>query len=155
MAVISTPRTRGTLQRVLIHVQRWKSTIIPSMSSCNYSGRMSTDWWKESEIWGVGCNYKGRILGLPWKRKLLWILLSHYKNEIMQPAATWMDLDCQTEWSQTRRRNILWHPSHVESEKKCYKWTYFQNINRHADLENKLTVARGKDEGKEQLGSLE
>ena len=33
-----------------------------------------------------------------------------------------------------------------------YKWTYLQNRKRLTDLENKFTVAGGKDEGKGQLG---
>ena len=40
-------------------------------------------------------------------------------------AATWMDLGSAilSEVSQ-RRRNIVWHPLHVESKKKWYKWTH-------------------------------
>ena len=147
--MISTPRTRGTLQRVLIHVWRWKSTIIPSMSSCNYSGRMSTDWWKDSEIWGVGCNYKGHILGLPWKLKLLWILLSHYKNEIMQSAATGMDLDCQTEWSQTEKGKYPMTSLTCGIWKEMIQMKLYMKQKQTLRFKNELMVARGKDEGKE------
>ena len=42
------------------------------------------------------------------------------KNEIMPFAATWMDLESGilSEVSQ-RRRNTIWRPLDVESEKKC------------------------------------
>ena len=39
------------------------------------------------------------------------------------------------------RRDIIWHPLPVESEKKWYKWTYLQNRKRLTDLENELIVA--------------
>ena len=48
-----------------------------------------------------------------------------------------------------RRRSITWHPLCVESKEKWYKWSYLQNRNRLTDLEKKLMVARGKDQGKD------
>ena len=53
------------------------------------------------------------------------VLLMHLKDEVMPFAATWMDLEIVilSEESQ-RRRNIIWHPLYVESEKKWYKWAY-------------------------------
>ena len=62
---------------------------------------------------------------------------------------TRMDLDIAMlkEVSQ-RRRNNVWHPLHVESKKKWYKWTYLQNRNRLTDLENKLASYQGKNEEK-------
>ena len=63
------------------------------------------------------------------------------KNEIMSFAATWMDLECHTEWSKSDREGEIWHPLYVESKRKWYKWTYLQNRKRFTDLENKLMVA--------------
>ena len=40
-----------------------------------------------------------------------------------------------------RKRNITWYCLYVDSWKR-YKWTYLQNRNRVADIENKLTVTR-------------
>ena len=68
------------------------------------------------------------------------------KKEIKPFAGTWMDLESviMSEVSQTRRRNIIWYPLHVELKKKWYKWTYLQNRKRLTDLENELIDARGK-----------
>ena len=41
-------------------------------------------------------------------------------------------------------QNIIGHPLHVESKKKWYKWTYFQNIDSQKGLENELMVAGGE-----------
>ena len=66
------------------------------------------------------------------------------KNEIMPFAATWIDLkSVMLSEVKHRRRNIIWHPLHVESKKKWYKWTYLQNRKRLTDLENELMVAGG------------
>ena len=71
------------------------------------------------------------------------------KNEIMPFSAIWMDLEIVilSEESQ-RRRNSICHPLYVESKKKWYKQIYLQSKNRLIDIENKLTIARGKDVGK-------
>ena len=57
-------------------------------------------------------------------------------------AATWMHLAIviPSEVRQ-RKRNITWYCLYVDSWKR-YKWTYLQNRNRVADIENKLTVTR-------------
>ena len=39
--------------------------------------------------------------------------------------------------------SLIW-----EYKKKCYKCSYLQDRKRHTDLEDELTVARGKDGGK-------
>ena len=69
------------------------------------------------------------------------------EKEIMPFAATWMDLEIVilNEISQSKT-NIIWYHVYVESE-KGYKWTYLQNRNRVADVENKLMVTGGKGWG--------
>ena len=88
-----------------------------------------------------------------WYRYTMEYYLAIKKNEIMPFPTTWMELESATlnEISQ-RRRNIIWHPSYVESKKKWYKWTYLQNRKRLIDLGNELMVARGR--GKGYLGTL-
>ena len=39
-----------------------------------------------------------------------------------------------------RRRNVIWHPLHVDSKKKWYTWTYLQNRKRLTDLESKGNI---------------
>ena len=58
-------------------------------------------------------------------------------------AVAWMDLESVilSEGSQ-RSRNIIWYPLYVASKGKWYKWTYLQNRDRLADLENELMVAK-------------
>ena len=58
-----------------------------------------------------------------------------------------MDLESvkPSEVSQTEEKYV-WHPLHVESKKKWYKWTDLQNRKRLTDLESKL--AGEKDGGK-------
>ena len=56
-------------------------------------------------------------------------------------AATRMDLEL-TCWVKSDQDgwcmiHYMWNP------KKCYKWTYLQNRDKHIDLENKLVVTKG------------
>ena len=59
-------------------------------------------------------------------------------------TVTWMDLETVilSEVSQ-RKTNIAWYHLYVESNKR-YKWTYLQIRNRITDVEDKLTVTKGK-----------
>ena len=65
-------------------------------------------------------------------------------------AATWMDLEIvilsevsQTEKEKYTMTSLIW-----EYKRKCYRCCYLYGRKRHTDLENELTVARGKDGGK-------
>ena len=51
-------------------------------------------------------------------------ILATKKNGIMSIAATGMDLDIVVLSEVSQRRNIIWHPLHVESKRKWYRWTY-------------------------------
>ena len=68
-----------------------------------------------------------------------------FRNWDTSFVATWMDPEIVilSEVRQ-RRRNIIWHPLYVGSEKKQYKWTYLQNRNRLTGLEIELMVTRGE-----------
>ena len=51
--------------------------------------------------------------------------------------------DYDTEWSKS---DTIWHYLNVESN-MWHRWTYLQNRNRLADIENKFMVAKGKGDG--------
>ena len=59
-----------------------------------------------------------------------------------------MDLDViiLSERSQ-RKSNIIVYHLYIESKKKKCKGTYLQNRNRTTDIENKLTIPKGKEKG--------
>ena len=67
------------------------------------------------------------------------------KNEITPFAEAWMDLEnvILSEVSQTVEK-CHWHPFYVESKKKRYRWTYFQNGNRLTEFKNELILAEGR-----------
>ena len=69
--------------------------------------------------------------------------------------ATLMDLEIiiLNEVSQ-KKTNSIWYHICVES-KIWHKWTYLWNRNRLTDLENRLVVAKGEEEGVEWNESLE
>ena len=60
------------------------------------------------------------------------------KSEIMPFAETLVDLEIII--LSQKETNIIYH-SYVDS-KVWYKWTYLQNRNRLADVENKLMVIK-------------
>ena len=56
--------------------------------------------------------------------------------------------DCHTEWSKSdTERQISYDIVYMWNLKKWYKWTYLQNRNRVTNVENKLTVTKGKGGG--------
>ena len=74
-------------------------------------------------------------------------------------AATWMDLEniILSEVSQTEKDKYYMIPliktNIICGIKKWYKWSYLQNRNRLADIENKLMVTKGEREvGRDKLG---
>ena len=74
------------------------------------------------------------------------ILLSHKKAWIKTICSN-MDgpRDYHTKWSKScRERQISYDIIYMWNLKKWYKWTYLQNRNRLADLENKLMVTKGE-----------
>ena len=78
------------------------------------------------------------------------ILVSHKKkNEILSFATTWMDLESimLNEISQTEKDKCCMISLICGILKKWYKWTYLGNRNRPTDIENKLTVTKGKGGG--------
>ena len=80
------------------------------------------------------------------------VLLSHKKE---QNNAICMDRprDGHTEWSKPdRERQISYDITYMWNvKKKWYKWNYIRNRNRPTDLENKLTVTKGKRVGRNKL----
>ena len=71
------------------------------------------------------------------------------KNEIMSPAATWVDIEIVilSEISQTEKGKYHMISLIRGIFLKCYKLTYLQNRNRLTDLENKVMVTGGKSGG--------
>ena len=65
------------------------------------------------------------------------------KNEIMPFAATWMDIECHTEWNKSDKEGeILYDIPYMGNLKRNY--TNKLTKQRPIDLENELMVARGK-----------
>ena len=60
---------------------------------------------------------------------------------------------CHTEvrWVRQRRRNILWHPSYVQSKKKCYKWIHKTERESQAYRMN-LWLLGERTEGRDSYG---
>ena len=83
-----------------------------------------------------------------WIKKMWYICTMEYystikKNGIMQSAATWMDLECHVEWSQSEEKyHII--SLNVESKKKRYKWRNLYNRNRLTDFWEGTYNCRGK-----------
>ena len=65
----------------------------------------------------------------------------------MPSAATWVDPEPTI---LAQRKTNIWHHLYVKP-KKGYRWTYLQNRLRVADVENKLTITRGKGGGEDKL----
>ena len=75
------------------------------------------------------------------------MLLSH-KKERNNVIYSNMDgpRDYHPKWSKSHReRQISYDITWMWNLKKWYKWTYLQNRNRLTDIENKLTVTKGRD----------
>ena len=85
-----------------------------------------------------------------WIKKMWYINTTEYysaikKNEIMQSAATWMDLEMII-LNEVRKRkiNIIRYHLYVESE-IWYKWTYSQNKKKtHRHIKQTYGYQRGK-----------
>ena len=76
------------------------------------------------------------------------VLLSH-KNEQNNAISSNMDgpTDCHTEGSKSGTERQTYNIAYMWNLQKAYKWTYLQNRNRVADVENKLMVTRGSGGG--------
>ena len=61
--------------------------------------------------------------------------------------------DSRAEWSQTEKDKYMILLT-CEIFKKYYKWSYFKNRNRVTDVENKLMVAGGGEQGGEMRDKL-
>ena len=59
------------------------------------------------------------------------------KNKIMPFAATWMELETHTKWSQKEKENTIWYHLLLESNIQ-HKWTYLQKRNKLMDLKNRV-----------------
>ena len=75
----------------------------------------------------------------PWSE----ILLSHKRNEIVPLASTQMNIEITilSEISQKEKEKDHIISLYVKL-KKWYKWTYLQNRDRLADIENKFMVTK-------------
>ena len=75
-----------------------------------------------------------------------------YIYNLIPFAATWMDLEIiiGSKVSQ-KKTNTIWYHLYVEP-KILHKWAYWWNRNRLTEIENRLTVAKGKSTGREGLG---
>ena len=60
--------------------------------------------------------------------------------------------DCHTEWSQSDRRNIIWHPLDVESKKEIIRMNLFTKQTHR--LREQTYGCQGNIRGKGYLGSL-
>ena len=61
--------------------------------------------------------------------------------------------DYHTKWSKSdRERQMPYDITYMGNLKKRYKWTYLQNRNRLADIENNYGYQRGKVGGRDKLG---
>ena len=67
------------------------------------------------------------------------------KNEIMQFAATWMDLECHTEWSMPDREGEMRYDTPYMWNLKERVWMNFLTKQRERQTENELIVTRGMD----------
>ena len=74
-------------------------------------------------------------------------ILTIKKDEVMQFAATWMDLEIVTlsEINQ-RRRNIIWYPLYADSKKNDTGEIIYKT-ETDSQTENELAVARGEKQG--------
>ena len=79
-----------------------------------------------------------------WIKKMWYIYTMEYYSAIKKNEIPFGPRECDTEWSQTEGKSIIWHPLYVDSIKKWYQWTYLQNRKRLTNLENEIKV-----EGKE------
>ena len=72
------------------------------------------------------------------------------KNEIMSPAATWVDIEIviPSEISQTEKGKYHMISLIQGIFLKYYKLTYLQNRNRLTDLENKVMLTGGRVVGR-------
>ena len=55
--------------------------------------------------------------------------------------------DYHSKWSKSDRERQISYITYMRYLKKWYKWTYLQNRNRLADIENKLMVTKGERRG--------
>ena len=62
-------------------------------------------------------------------------------DKIMPFAATWIDLEIIILSKISQRKANIWYHLYVGS-KIQQKWTYLQNRNRPADIENRYVVAK-------------
>ena len=65
------------------------------------------------------------------------------KNEIMQIAATWLDLEIVILCEKDREKQISYDITYMQNLKQRYKSTYLHNRNRATDVENKIMVTKG------------
>ena len=57
------------------------------------------------------------------------------------------------EWGRGSTKGVEYEITYTWNLKKRYKWTYLQNRNRPTDIENKLMVTKGENEGRDKLGA--
>ena len=75
------------------------------------------------------------------------ILLSHKKNEMMPSVATWIQLEI-TILSEVRKRKTNGIGCYLYEDLKYDIGTYLQMRKRLMNIENRLVVAKGEEEGR-------
>ena len=92
-----------------------------------------------------------------WMKMCYIYPMEHYSaiknNKIMPFASMWMEIDSHTKWSKSlRERQTPYYITYLESN-IWHKWTYLQERNKLIDLENRLVVAKGEEDGEIWTGS--
>ena len=85
-----------------------------------------------------------------WIKEMWYVYTKEYyaaikKNKILPLAVTWIDIEIIILSEVSLKEKDKYHMIlFYMKSKNIYKWTYLQNRNRLADIENKLVVTTGE-----------